>query len=220
MRKLLGLVLLIVLMMCADKATDDLVICCVGDSIMRPIPSHLKKMMRRVERRVVFIEWARGGKTVRSYLNFFKHRFRNRRKVRSDFILIQLGTNDVRSLIAGDYVLDHFVVDMKRIVNEFKIYSNVKGRPSHVLIANVPLRFDEKYQQMNNFIKEILNPTIEAVAIEEGVYLVNNNRILSNKPHLYSPDGVHPNVTGERILAQNWLIAIRRVSRYSKSNSF
>lgn len=220
MKKLAGLVLLIVLMMCADKVTDDLVICCVGDSLMRPIPSHLKKLMRGVERKVVFIEWARGGQSARSYLGFFKQRFPKRRTVMSDFILIQLGTNDARSLIEGDYMLDQFIVDMKGIVNEFKTYSDGKGRPSHVLIANVPLRFDEKYQQLNSFIKEILNPTIETMAKEEGLFLVDNYRILSNKPHLYCPDGVHPNGTGERALAQNWLITIRKVSRFSKTNSF
>jgi lysophospholipase L1-like esterase len=220
MRKIVGLVLLILLMMCADKLTDDLVICCVGDSIMRPIPSHLKELMSGVERKVVFIEWARGGKTVRRYLNFFKRRFRSRRTVRPDFIIIQLGTNDIRSLIAGEYMLDQFVIDIKEIVNEFMTYSNIKGSPSQVLIANVPFRYDEKFEQLNSYIKEILNPTIEIVAKEEGIYLVDNNRILSNKPHLYSPDGVHPNVTGEKVLAQGWLIAIRKVSRFSKSNSF
>jgi len=209
-------------MMCtrADKAPNELVIACVGDSIMRPIPSHLEELMSGIKREVVFIDWSRGGKTVRKYLNFYKRRFRNKSTVRPDFIIIQLGTNDIQSLTSGEYSLDKFVIDMTKIINEFKTYSNADENPSHVLIADVPFFYNEEFEQLNSYIKEMLNPTIETLAKEEEVYLVDNNRILSNKPHLYHPDGVHPNPTGENVLAQNWLIAIRRVSRYSTSNSF
>jgi lysophospholipase L1-like esterase len=222
MAKLSGLVLILMLMMCAcaKKTPNELVIACVGDSIMRPIPSHLEELMSDVTREVVFIDWSRGGKTVRKYLNFYKRRFRDRSTVRPDFIIIQLGTNDIQSLISGEYSLDKFVVDMTKIINEFKTYSNAEESSSHVLIANVPFLYKKEFEQLNRYIKEMLNPTIETVARDEGVYLVDNNRILSNKPHLYHPDGVHPNPTGENVLAQNWLIAIRRVSRFSTSNSF
>jgi lysophospholipase L1-like esterase len=220
MKKIVAIIVLFMLVTCAEKGRDELVICCVGDSLMRPIPSHLKKLMRGDERRIVFIEWARGGKTTRSYLNFFKQRFRNRRTARPDFILIQLGTNDVHNLIMSDYTLDEFTANMKGIIDEFKTYSNGKGGQSHVLIANVPLRYGEKYQQMNRFVQEILNPSIKIMAKEEGIYLVDNCHVLNNKPHLYRPDGVHPSVFGERTLAQNWLIAIKKMSQASMSNSY
>jgi lysophospholipase L1-like esterase len=109
---------------------------------------------------------------------------------------------------------------MTKIVNEFKTYSNAEENPSRVLLANVPFFYHEEFEHLNSYIKDMVNPTIETVAREEGVYLVDSNRILSNKPYLYHPDGVHPNSIGVNVLAQNWLIAIRRISRYSTSNSF
>ncbi len=207
----------LILVSCAEKGRDELVIGCVGDSLMRPIPSHLKKLMKSVKGRIVFVEWARGGMTARSYLDFYERRFHQGRAQRPDFVIIQLGTNDARGLVEGDFALDEFEADLKGIIEEFKSYSNGKGEPSQILIATVPLWNGDKYRQMNSFIHGTLNPSIEIIAKEKGIYLVDNYRILNNRPHLYSPDGVHPNEIGERALAQNWLIAIRKVSRVSMS---
>ena len=204
---------LLMLVSCAEKSQDVFVIGCVGDSLMRPIPKRLKKLMRGYDRGIVVAGWAQGGMTVRSFLDFYKHRFPKGRTKNPDFILIQLGTNDVQSLITGDYTLDEFKADMTGIIYEFRTYSNGRGGSSHILIANIPLRMGENYGQVNSFIEDTLNPTIVSIADEEGLYFVNNYLILKNRPHLYSPDGVHPNMTGERALAQNWLIGMKKVLR-------
>lgn len=209
---------LLMLASCAPKGPDELVIACVGDSLMRPIPLHLKKSIRAIERRVVIVEWARGGLTVRSYLDFYERRFHYGRMRRPDFILIQLGTNDARGLIVGDLKLEEFKLNLREIIGEFKSYSNGRGGPTQVLVANVPLWNGEKYRQINNFVQDALNPSIESLAAEENVYLVDNYRILNKRPHLYSSDGIHPNEIGERALAQNWLIAIRKAARISMAN--
>ena len=207
----------IMLVACAEKGRDELVIGCVGDSLMRPIPLHLKRLMRSLERKIVIKEWAQGGTTARSYLDSFRRRFHNMREARPDFILIQLGTNDVQRLIAGDYTLDEFRANMKGIIDEFKTYSGGRGGPTLILIANAPPFYNEKHKRMNPFVQEVLNPNIEIFAKDEQLYLVDNYRMLNNRPHLYSPDGVHPNDIGERTLAQNWIIAIKKVSRISTS---
>ena len=217
MNKLAALTVLLVLVSCAEKGRDEFVIGCVGDSLMRPIPSHLKKLMRGLERGIVVVGWAQGGMTVRSYLDFYKRRFPRGRTKNPDFVLIQLGTNDVRSLIEGDSTLDEFETDLKGIIEEFTKYSNGRGESSHVLIANVPLCVGERYAKSNRFVQETLNPSIEKIAEEEGLCLVDNYRILNNRAHLYSHDGVHPKRVGERALAQNWIIAIRKASRISMS---
>lgn len=217
MNKLAAFMVLLVLVSCAEKGRDELVIGCVGDSLMRPIPTHLKKLMRRLDRGIVVVGWAQGGMTVRSYLDFYRHRFPQGRTKNPDFVLIQLGTNDVRSLIEGDFTLDEFETDLRGIIEEFTKYSNGRGGSSHVLIANVPQRVGERYEKNNRFVEETLNPSIEKIAEDEGLFLVDNYRILNNRPHLYSHDGVHPNRVGERALAQNWIIAIKKVSRISAS---
>lgn len=204
---------LLMLVSCAEKSPDEFVIGCVGDSLMSPIPKRLKILMRDYDRGIFVAGWAQGGMTVRSYLDFYKRRFPRGRTKNPDFILIQLGTNDVQSLIAGGYALDEFKADMMGIIAEFKTYSNGRGGSSHILIANVPLLLGENRGQLNSFIEHTLNPSIVNVADEEGLYLVNNYRVLKDRPHLYSPDGVHPNRIGERALAQNWLIGMKKVLR-------
>ena len=219
MNKLTTVLVLLMLVSCAEKGRDEFVIGCVGDSLMRPIPKHLKKLMRGYDRGVAVAGWAQGGMTVKSYLDFYKRRFSQGRTKNPDYILIQLGTNDVRQLIEGDYTLDAFKANMEEIIDMFKIYINGKGGPSHILIANVPLLMGTNYGQMNSFIEDTLNPSIESIARNKGLYLVNNYRILNMKPHLYSHDGVHPNRTGESVLAQNWLIGMKKASRISWLNN-
>jgi hypothetical protein len=218
MNKLATVMVLLMLVSCAEKGRDELVIGCVGDSLMRPIPSHLKKLMRSLDREILVVGWAQGGMTVRSYLDFYKRHFPRGRTKKPDFILIQLGTNDIWSLIEGDFTLEEFSSDLKEIIKEFTTYANGSGGSSHVLISNLPLCVGEKYRQLNRFVEETLNPSIENIADEEGLYLVNNYRILNNRPHLYSSDGVHLNKIGERTLAQNWIIAIKKVFRISVSH--
>jgi lysophospholipase L1-like esterase len=218
MKKITAVVVLFMLVSCAEKTRDELVIGCVGDSLMRPMPFHFKKLMRGLERRVEVAGWAQGGMTVRSYLDFYKRRFPRGKTKNPDFVLIQLGTNDVWSLIEGDFTLDEFKADLKEILKEFRTYSNGRGRSSHVLIANVPFRIGEEYGPINRFVKNTLNPSIATIAKEEGLFLVDNYRVLNNRPHLYSADGVHPNRIGERALAQNWIIAIKKVYRISTSH--
>lgn len=216
MKTLAGILVLLVLVSCGERGRDELVICCVGDSLMRPMPTHLKKLMKKTENRVVVLDWAQGGLSSETYLGFYQRHFRHRKAIRPDFILIQLGTNDIWRVISREYEISHFIENMKTIVEELKVFSNGKGQPSQILMANVPLLCGPDYGQTIRTILDALNPALETIAKEESIHLVDNFRIFKDRPHLYSPDGVHPNVSGEKALAQNWLIGMRRSMRRPK----
>jgi len=200
-----------------EKSPRELTICCAGDSLMRPLPHHFRGLLQNLAGNVVINDWSRGGLSTRTYISFFRKHFKSRTQLSADFILLQLGTNDVASLHSGELTLKQFVQNLKTIIWEFKSINRRANFPAKVLLANIPPLYTPEYEVLNGYIRDTLNPAIKRTAEEEGVFLVDNWHALEDKRHLYDSDGVHPNAQGESVLAQNWVRFIRRASRSSKS---
>lgn len=200
---------------CAERGPQELTICCAGDSLMRPIPTHLRNLLPGRGSAIQVKEWARGGLSSQTYLSFYRKRVKRRNGYAINFILLQLGTNDASSLHSGEYSLTRFESNMKAILDEFRKFALERGDSVKILLASVPPLYAPEYQEINPFIEAELNPVIEKICEQDSVYFVDNWKMLCNRPYLYRPDGIHPNATGERILAQNWMIAIRRIVRSS-----
>jgi len=199
---------------CAPEVKDHLTICCAGDSIMRPVPYHLRSLLSGSKHEVEIKEWAQGGLTSESYKSFFARRFPNWKKTRSDFILLQLGTNDVFPLLERRYTLLQFKENMSSIIKEFKKFKGIKNKHPRILIASVPLFcFQIASPARNSLVENEINPAIQEIAQREKAIFVDNYSVLHNRCDLYDPDGVHPNREGERALARNWLFSIRRELR-------
>jgi len=203
-------VVLLIIAGCAEKSPPEMTICCAGDSLMRPLPPHIRRMTRTVSRDVLIKNWSQGGLSTRTYMSFFKKRVKSRRQLEADFILLQLGTNDVKPLYSGKYALDAFQKNMKTIIWEFKSYFNGEKEPSVVIVATVPPIYLAGNEKLNAFIRDRLNPSIKRLAEEEKVFLADHWGILRGKRRLYGSDGVHLNRRGENVLAQNWMAAMRR----------
>jgi lysophospholipase L1-like esterase len=200
---------------CAERGAQKLTICCAGDSLMRPIPTHLKSLLRARGDEIHIRDWARGGLSSQTYMSFYRKHVKKQKDYAADFILLQLGTNDVRSLLSGGYNLTRFASNMKAIIEEFKSFSPHRQNNVKILLASIPPLYSSEFPEANQFIETDLNPAIKKISELEEVYFVDNWKVLSSRPHLYRPDGVHPSPTGERVLAQNWMIAVRRLIRTS-----
>lgn len=200
---------------CAEKGPYELTICCAGDSLMRPIPPHLRKLLLSNGSKINVKDWARGGLSSQTYMSFYRKRVQRQKPYSIDFILLQLGTNDVRHLYSGEYSLARFEANLKLIIDEFRKFSPKRDNPVKILIASIPPLYAPEYQEMNRFIRSKLNPAIKKLSEVKAVFFVDNWKVLNDRLHLYRPDGIHPNVRGEWVLAQNWIIAMRKVVRSS-----
>lgn len=198
---------------CLEKPPRELTICCAGDSLMRPMPPRFKKLMRNLAQNVEINDWSRGGLSSRTYMSFFRRRVKRRKPLNADFILLQLGTNDVASLRSRELTLEQFIQNLKTIIWEFKSIRNRDNVPAKVLLADIPPFYTPEFEVLNGFIRDALNPAIAQTAAAEGIFLVDSWLVLEGKRHLYDSDGVYPNVRGEEVLARNWVRALRHAAR-------
>jgi lysophospholipase L1-like esterase len=129
---------------------------------------------------------------------------------RPDFILVQLGTNDVR--VDGDATsTEAFTNNLREIIGIFRSFKSRSGREPKILLATIPpvpegtpLPFSA---QSVRRVKDEVNPAIADVAVKERLALVDNYALFFNAPHLLAD--VHPTQDGYRALAQNWFTALR-----------
>jgi len=180
------------------------VICCAGDSLMRPIPTRLYELTRFSPGAFVLKDWAQGGLSSETYLAFFDRRAAARTPVRPDLILLQLGTNDARPLREGRLRPEDFERNIRAVIQRFREFRDRAGRPPRILVASaIPFHDADA----------AANPALRRIAADEGLTFVDNYAVLDGRPDLYDPDGVHPNPRGEKRLARHWLHWIRQALR-------
>ncbi len=185
------------------------IICCAGDSLMRPIPTRLYELNRFSPGSFIVRDWAQGGLSSETYQTFFDRRAAVWSRVRPDLILIQLGTNDARPLLEGRLAADRFEDNIRTIVGRFREFRDRAGWPPRILLASAPPFRDPDAEAKNDVVLRVINPALRRIADEEGLTFVDNYAILAGRPDLYDPDGVHPNPRGESRLARHWLHWIR-----------
>jgi len=127
-----------------------------------------------------------------------------------DFVLLQLGTNDVR--VDGDHTpADTFADNMRKIIGLFRGFTDRRGESARILLATIP-PLPERYsfpfgpESAGRVVREI-NPLIRKIAAEEQLALVDNYGLFLRSPELLP--GVHPSSEGYRLLAGNWYDALK-----------
>ena len=197
----------------ASKPSSVPVICCAGDSLMRPIPTRLYELTRFSPGAFVLKDWAQGGLSSETYLAFFERRAAARTPVRPDLILLQLGTNDARPLREGRLRPEDFERHIRAVIQRFREFRDRTGRPPRILVASAIPFHDADAAAKNEILLKVVNPALRRIAADEGLTFVDNHAVLDGRPDLYDPDGVHPNPRGEKRLARHWLHWIRQALR-------
>jgi lysophospholipase L1-like esterase len=194
-----------------SSSPRGVVVLCAGDSLTAEAYPHLlQQILNRTGLRVKVLNYGRNGNTSGEYLRFLESRLEKLKAERPDFILLQLGTNDVRT-DADNTPTDVFKSNMKAIVAHFRGFQNRAGKPSRILLGMIPpvpettpLPFTPASSRR---VEEEINPAIRALAGEDRLLLVDNHVIFTARPEFLP--GVHPTRDGYRLLAENWHAALR-----------
>ncbi len=206
------LLILALLFSCSSPPPESYIVLCAGDSITEMgYPPFLDRLLKREGIRARVINFGQSGHTSGEYLRFLQKRESELAESYPDFVLLQLGTNDVRNdhdQTSADDFYDH----MKEIIRIFQHFKTRSGKDPRILLATIPpipegtpFPFSTKSA---NRVKEEINPIIHKIAAEKKCAIVDNFTVFLRSPHLL-PE-VHPSDQGYQVLAQNWLAALKK----------
>ncbi len=209
--KTLWLSIFILVLMYCSPAPPGIIVLCAGDSITAAdYPRFLQRRLNQEGILAKVLNYGRSGHTSGEYLAFLYRNTITLSEEHADFILIQLGTNDVRE-DQDNTSAAQFSANMKDIIKIFKKFKTRSGKTPQCLIAMIPpipensaFPFTEHSQQR---VHIEINPAIRKVAIEEGLVLVDNYSPFLDRPVLL-PE-IHPSRKGYRRLAQNWFDSLK-----------
>lgn len=187
------------------------VIACLGDSITESsYPRHLARALAEEGFRSKILNYGKSGYTSGEFLSFLRENQEVLAGEHPDWILIQLGTNDVR-MDHDRTSLDQFAANMRNILDIISRMQNPDGKNSRILLATIPpiptgAAFPFSAESRRR-VEEEINPELTRISQEKKIPLVDNHSLFVENPHLL-PD-VHPTEEGYRLLAFNWLAALK-----------
>lgn len=201
-----GLVLILTLFVACSPSSRGIVIVCAGDSITEAeYPRHLRRLLSQEGYRVRVHNYGRKGNNSREYLEFLKGMERELAQLQPDFVLLQLGTNDVRGDSDFTSATD-FERTMRQIITIFEGFSNREGKKPIILLATIPPLPENSpppfVPDSAGRVVEEINPIIRRIAADRNLILVDNYSLFIRNPHLL-PD-IHPTSKGYKLLARNW----------------
>jgi len=212
-KKEAGLILMLGILFCfCSPSPKNTIILCAGDSITEAgYPRYLQKIFKNEGIKVKILNQGKSGHNSREYLTFLEKNQDALSVSTPDFVLLQLGTNDVR--IDHDQTsANDFYNNMKQIISLLRRLKTRAGKKTLILLAsippipeNIPFPFAP---ESGKRVEEEINPLIQKIALEEKIPLVDNHSLFLQSPHLL-PD-IHPSQEGYRSLAQNWFKALKK----------
>ncbi len=185
------------------------VVLCAGDSITADsYPRFLQQRLDEAGYRLRVVNAGEKGNTTGEYLIFLK-RSRIIERTNPRWVLLQLGTNDVR--IDGDATaVGRFSENLESILDLVSGHRNPDGSSPRVLLATIPPvpveiagHFDARSSAR---VATEINPAIGEIARRRQMPLVDNYRLFAVHPE-WLPD-IHPSEEGYRALADTWYGAL------------
>jgi len=184
----------------------SVIIFCAGDSLTEQgYPRHLARLLSQSGIRARVRNYGRSGYTSGEYLKFLEASRAHLETERPDFILLQLGTNDVR--LDGDRTsTEDFEGQLRRIIGIFFEFKTRWNGTPRILLASIPpvpedTGFPFSAESAVRVRKEI-NPVIKRLSLELRLPLVDNFTAFRDRPLLLKD--VHPTEEGYRQMAVNW----------------
>jgi len=111
-----------------------------------------------------------------------------------DIIISVLGTNDASP--SFEHSLGFFVNDYVLLLEEFK---TLPSNPE-VFIANPPPIFSEMLGLDPKLLEKIIIPAITETSIKTSLPMIDVHSAMNKQEYFF--DGVHPNIEGARVIAQ------------------
>jgi lysophospholipase L1-like esterase len=194
-----------------STSPEGIIVFCAGDSITaEAYPHFLQRIFNSEGRRAKVLNYGRNGHTSGEYLSFLE---KNRDRLEAecpDFILLELGTNDVRADIDLTPT-SVFKSNMKRIIEIFRSFKSRSGKTPVIFLATIPpvpegtpLPFTPESVAR---VEAEINPALKSISQEERIPLVDNFTLFFKEPGLLR--GVHPTLEGYRRLARRWFESLQ-----------
>lgn len=183
------------------------IVLCAGDSLTeRGWPAHLDRALGRAGLSARVYNMGRSGHTSGEYLRFLRSERSRFAAARPDFVLLALGTNDVR-IDADATPREAFRANLREIAAELGRLESRFGRPPRLVVATAPpIPAGEPFPfgpDSDRRIREEINPEIKALARELGVPVADQHALFSAAPGLLP--AVHPSEEGYRRMGETWL---------------
>jgi lysophospholipase L1-like esterase len=185
--------------------TGQPVILCAGDSITASsYPKHLKKLLERDGLRVQVVNAGVKGDSTAEYIRFLE-RSRIIERTAPGWVLLQLGTNDLR-IDSHATTTAQFRINLEAILDRIGRQRNKNGSSPRIILATIPpipvevrWHFDAGSRAR---VDAEINPAIRAIAVQRGLVLADVHALFAGRPDLL-PD-VHPSEEGYLALAAAW----------------
>jgi lysophospholipase L1-like esterase len=186
------------------------IIFCAGDSLTEEAyPLFLRRDLTREGIPARVLNYGRSGYTSGEYLSFLVKDKARLIEEKPDIVLLQLGTNDVRT--DHDFTpTDRFRANMKGILAVFRSFRSRSGRIPRVFLAVIPDIPPGNHVNFNaesaRRVEAEINPAIREIAAAEGITVVDQHAVFVRRPDLL-PE-IHPVREGYRLMAEAWEKAI------------
>ncbi len=178
------------------ESTTAIRVACIGDSIteLSNYPNQLANMLGD---QYLVGNFGACGTTVLTDSGSaykFTEAYKEIAKFQPDIIISILGTNDASP--SFEYNLGFFVNDYVLLLQEFK------NRPSkpEVFIVNPPPIFSEILGLDPELLEKIIIPAIVETSIKTCLPVIDVHSAMNKQEYFF--DGVHPNIEGARVIAE------------------
>jgi lysophospholipase L1-like esterase len=129
--------------------------------------------------------------------------FQNALEFQPDIVIIMLGTNDAQPSLHRYNT--SFVNDYVKLVAEFQ---RLSSEPKIWIVLPPPIFSDQGGKISPEYFKNTVIPLIEQVANETDLPLIDVYSALASYSD-YFPDGVHPDIAGAKLIADEIYKALR-----------
>ncbi len=185
--------------------TGPPVILCAGDSITAAgYPGYLQELMEKDGLLVQVINAGRKGDNTAEYIRYLE-RSRIVERIDPSWILLQLGTNDLR-IDSHATTTEQFKKNIDAILDRIERHRLPDGSSAQIILATIPpiplevrWHFDASSRVR---VEAEINPAIRDIAHRRGLILADNHALFVGRPDLL-PE-IHPSKKGYRVLAESW----------------